>query len=68
MYCCLHLFVYLYIFYLGTCAFVHGSLLYMHICVTTVVCMYEVCIYVCSSHIVRLMINRVRLLILLVVI
>ena len=30
---------YQYIFYLGTCTFVHGSLLYMHICVTTAVCM-----------------------------
>ena len=29
-----------YIFYLGTCAFVHGSLLlYMHMYVTTAVCM-----------------------------
>ena len=31
---------YQYIFYLGGCTFVHGSLLYMHIiCVTTAVCM-----------------------------
>ena len=30
---------YQYIFYLGTCTFVHGSLLYMHVCVTTAVCM-----------------------------
>ena len=30
---------YQYIFYLGACTFVHGSLLYMHICVTTAVCM-----------------------------
>ena len=30
---------YQYIFYLGTCTLVHGSLLYMHICVTTAVCM-----------------------------
>ena len=28
-----------YIFNLGTCTFVHGSLLYMCICVTTAVCM-----------------------------
>ena len=35
--CCL---ITRYIFYLGTCTFVHGSLLYMHICVTatTTVC------------------------------
>ena len=30
---------YQYIFYLGTCTFVHGSLLYMDICVTTAVYM-----------------------------
>ena len=28
-----------YILNLETCTFVHGSLLYMHICVTTAVCM-----------------------------
>ena len=28
-----------YILNLGTCTFVHGSLLCMHICVTTAVCM-----------------------------
>ena len=28
-----------YIINLGTCTFVHGSLLYMHICVATAVCM-----------------------------
>ena len=40
-----------YIFYLETCTFVHGSLLYMHItCVTTAVCMesyvYTVCMII----------------------
>ena len=38
-----------YIFYLGTCTFVHGSLLYMHIipvCVTTAVFVY---VYRCSD-------------------
>ena len=37
MYCCLHLFTYQVYFYLGTLIFVHGSLLYMHICMTTAV-------------------------------
>ena len=30
---------YWYIFYLGACTYVHGALLYMHICVITAVCM-----------------------------
>ena len=42
MYCCLHLFIWsipgIYLF--GTCTFVHGSVLYMRICVTAAVCMY----------------------------
>ena len=36
-----------YIFYLGTCTFVHGSLLYMHICVTTAVSVHMY--YECSG-------------------
>ena len=39
-YCCLY---YLFIY-----TFVHGSLLYMHICVTAVVCMY-VCMVIANS-------------------
>ena len=42
-------------------SFVHGSLLYMDICVTTAVCMY-----VRPSHLARVRINRVRFAILLV--
>ena len=35
------------IFYLGTCTIVHGSLLYMHICVTTSgICVELVYLYV----------------------
>ena len=38
IYYCLDLFTGIYIFLVsGTCTFVHGSLLYMHICVTTAV-------------------------------
>ena len=42
---------YQYIFYLGTCTFMHGSLLYsMHIymCVTTAVCVY-ITMFVCMA-------------------
>ena len=38
-----------YIFYLGTCTFVHGSLLYMHIYVTTAAVSVHIMYYECSS-------------------
>ena len=40
MYCCLHLFIYQVYFLIGDMYICTGSLLYVHICVTTTVCMY----------------------------
>ena len=42
------LFIYQVYFYLVTCVFVHGSLLYLHICVSTAVC---ITVYIYVHHI-----------------
>ena len=38
---CIYLFIYQVYVLFGDSTFVHGSLLYMHICVTRAVCMYK---------------------------